>query len=675
MSDTLDGATVTEDTDKPALRLIFTGLLLVMFLAALDQTIVATALPTIVGDLGGLSHISWVVTAYLLAQTAVTPLYGKLGDMYGRKIVLQAGLIVFLIGSALCGLSQSMDQLIAFRALQGLGGGGLMVSAQAAIGDVVPPRERGRYTGLFGAVFGLASVAGPLLGGFLTGSFSWRWIFYVNVPIGAVAFFVLAATLPATKQRVEHVIDYLGTALLAAGLTSIILATSLGGNTYPWGSPFIIGLAVGGVILLAAFMFVERRAAEPVLPPRLLSNRVFSIAGAVGFVVGFALFGAVTYLPLFLQVVKGSSPTKSGLELLPLMGGLLITSIASGQVITRTGRYRKFPIAGTAVMTVGLYLLSTLDPASSTTDIFIFMFILGLGLGMVMQVLVLVVQNAVQYSDLGVATSGATLFRSVGGSLGTAVLGAVFSGRLAAELKSVFPPEAAGKVPSSAAVSPKVIAALPAPVRADYLQAFTNSLNTVFLVAAIVGFLAFILSWFIREIPLRDTVATGDMSDTFATPRDTDSLAVLISKIGRLDRREGAREIVERVAARARVDLPPAACWLLARSSEQPSLDMAALSKRAGVGTATLQGARERLLAEGLISPAQEPHAACELTAEGRATLSRLTDTGEQRLADLLHEWRPEENPDLARMIGVLAREFFIDTAALQAHVPAGAPA
>ena len=566
-----------------------------------------------------------------------------------------------------------MDQLIAFRAIQGLGGGGLMVSAQAAIGDVVPPRERGRYTGLFGAVFGLASIAGPLLGGFLTGQFSWRWIFYVNLPVGIVAFFVLAATLPATKERVDHVIDYLGTALLAAGLAAIILATSLGGNTYPWGSAFIIGLAVAGVIMIAGFLFVERHAAEPVLPPRLLTNRVFVVAGAVGFVVGFALFGAVTYLPLFLQVVKGSSPTSSGLQLIPLMGGLLITSIASGQVITRTGRYRKFPIAGTAVMTVGLFMLSTLDPASSSAQIFLFMFILGLGLGMVMQVLVLVVQNAVVYSDLGVATSGATLFRSVGGSLGTAVLGAVFSGRLTAELRTVIPRSLTGKIPSSAAVSPKVIAALPAPIRSDYLQAFTNSLNTVFLVASLVGLLAFALSWFIREVPLRETVATGDMSDTFATPRDTDSLAVLVNKIGRLDRREGAREIVERVAARAGVDLPPAACWLLARSSVEPQLDIAALAERAKVKTSTLELAREQLVERGLIAGDSTQDAPCVLTDQGRSTLALLTHTGEQRLNDLLAEWRPEEHADVARMIGVLAREFFIDTSALQARTRAQA--
>lgn len=456
------GSPEREIPDSPTRRVVFGGLLLVMLLAALDQTIVATALPTIVGDLGGLSHISWVVTAYLLAQTAVTPLYGKLGDMYGRKVVLQAGLVVFLLGSALCGLSQNLDELIAFRALQGLGGGGLMVSAQAAIGDVVPPRERGRYTGLFGAVFGLASIAGPLLGGFLTSNLSWRWIFYVNLPLGVLALFVLGATLPTVTERVHHVVDYLGTALLAAGLSAIVLAASLGGNSYAWGSPFIVGLGVGGVLLLGAFTLAERRALEPVLPLRLLSNRVFSVTGAVGFVVGFALFGAVTYLPLFLQVVKGATPTGSGLQLLPLMGGLLITSIASGQVITRAGRYKPFPIAGTALMTVGLYLLSTLDPASATELIFLFMFILGLGLGMVMQVLVLAVQNAVEYSDLGVATSGATLFRSVGGSLGTAAMGAVFSNSLSSELKSVSPgASSALHANTGVSVSPKQIASLP----------------------------------------------------------------------------------------------------------------------------------------------------------------------------------------------------------------------
>jgi EmrB/QacA subfamily drug resistance transporter len=681
--------------DPPNLRLVFGGLLLVMLLAALDQTIVATALPTIVGDLGGLDHISWVVTAYLLAQTAVTPLYGKLGDMYGRKVVLQAGLIVFLIGSALCGQSQSLDELIAFRALQGLGGGGLMVSAQAAIGDVVPPRERGRYTGLFGAVFGLASIAGPLLGGFLTSDFSWRWIFYVNLPLGIVAFFVLAATLPSVTERVHHVVDYLGTALLAAGLTAIVLAASLGGNSYAWGSSFIVGLGVAGVLLLVAFVFVERRAAEPVLPPRLLSNRVFVVTGAVGFVVGFALFGAVTYLPLFLQVVKGASPTGSGLQLLPLMGGLLITSIASGQLITRTGRYKPFPIAGTAVMTLGLYLLSTMDPSSSRVEISLFMFILGLGLGMVMQVLILAVQNAVDYADLGVATSGATLFRSIGGSLGTAVLGAIFSNRLSSELRSVLPAGAAGHANTGATVNPKEIAGLAPLLRDGYLHAFTNSLSTVFLVASAFAIVAFALSWFIRQLPLRETVASPDLADTFASPRGADSLAVVIEKIGRLDRREGAREIIRRVASRAGVDLDPAACWLLARLSEHAPVRISSLAERAHVQTSTLINARDRLLELGLIapdpqaasgreSPARSPAAAdreptavalndvtlaYELTAAGHTTLERLTTIGEERLTDLLECWRPDQHADLARLIANLAHEFFIDDSALRGNV------
>jgi EmrB/QacA subfamily drug resistance transporter len=671
---TSDAAELVEpEASQVKIRAVFGGLLLVMLLAALDQTIVATALPTIVGDLGGLSHISWVVTAYLLAQTAVTPLYGKLGDMYGRKVVLQAGLTVFLAGSALCGLSRSLDELIAFRALQGLGGGGLMVSAQAAIGDVVPPRERGRYSGLFGAVFGLASVAGPLLGGFLTGHLSWRWIFYVNLPLGVVAFFVLAATLPSVTERVHHVVDYLGTLLLAGGLSAIILATSLGGTSYAWGSTFIVCLGIVGVLLLCAFVLAERRAHEPVLPLRLLANPVFSVTSAVGFVVGFALFGAVTYLPLFLQVVKGASPTGSGLQLVPLMVGLLITSIASGQAITRTGRYKPFPILETATMTVGLYLLSTLDPASSRTSIFLFMFVLGLGLGMVMQVLVLAVQNAVDYSDLGVATSGATLFRSIGGSLGTAVLGAIFSNRLSSELRSALPARHSGAL-SAHGVSPKAIAALPPPLRTDYLHAFTNSLGTVFEVASTIAVAAFVFSWFIRQLPLRESVTTADMGDTFATPRDTDSLAVLINKIGLMDRRDGAREIVGRIASRAGVELDPAACWLLARMSHHGPAELDQMALRAKVDVSSLVGVRDRLLDLGLICTCLDSADSYELTIEGHGTLELLTRTGEQRLSELLDDWRPEENEDLARFIAVLAREFFIDPSALTGHLTGAEP-
>ncbi|HEY4427423.1 MAG TPA: MFS transporter [Solirubrobacteraceae bacterium] len=660
------------ERSQPALAVVLGGLLLVLFLAALDQTIVATALPTIVGDLGGLNHISWVVTAYLLAQTVVSPLYGKLGDMYGRKVVLQGALLVFLLGSALCGVSQSLDELIAFRALQGLGGGGLLVSAQAGIGDVVPPRQRGRYTGLFGAVFGLASIAGPLLGGFLTSHLSWRWIFYVNLPLGVLALFVLGTAFPATSRNVRHTIDYLGTALLAVGLSAIVLATSLGGTSVAWGSPLIVALAVVAALSLVAFVLAERHAKEPVLPPRLLRNDVFLVTSGVGFIVGFGLFGAITYMPLFLQVVKGASPTGSGLQLLPLIAGLLITSIVSGQLITRTGHYRPFPILGTGIMAVGLYLLSTLGGGSSRTTIFAYMFVVGLGLGMVMQVLVLAVQNAVDYSDLGIATSGATLFRLIGGSLGTATLGAVFSNRLRSELHKVLGQNAPAQATGSG-VNPSRIAQLPPPLRSHYIHAFTSALNSVFVVAAGVAVVAFALAWLLRELPLRETVATGDLSDTYAAPRDTDPLGEMAGKLGRVDRREKARELVARMAARAGLDLSPAACWLLARLSERDCPEIPALAERAGVASGTLVEAREELVRLELIAPATGRRSAYELTAGGGLALRRLTATGEEHLSEKLHGWRPEEHEELTRLISTLAREFFIDTALLRTRVEAAA--
>ena len=479
--------------------------MLVMLLAALDQTIVATALPTIVGDLGGLEHLSWVVTAYLLAQTVVTPLYGKLGDLYGRKRVLQGAIILFLVGSALCGLAQSMPELILFRAVQGLGGGGLMVGAQAALGDVVPARQRGRYTGLFIAIFGAASVAGPLLGGFITTNLSWQWIFYINLPLGFLAFGVLAATFPTVPRGARHSVDYLGTLLLAAGLTAVVLATTLGGTTLGWTSPQMILLAAGGALALVAFALVERRAAEPVLPPRLWKIRTFRVTSAVGLIIGFSLFGAVTFLPLFQQVVRGLSPTASGLQLLPLMGGLMISSVVSGRLIARTGHYRKYPIIGTGMTVLGLLLLSTMD--SGTTELMAasFMAVLGLGLGMVMQVLILAVQNDAPYADLGVATAGATLFRSIGGSLGTATLGAVFTNRLVSELNHRLP-AGAGAGLHSANIDPGAVAALPGPVHQAYLDGFAGALSTVFLAAAAISLLAFALTWLIREVPLRTTL-------------------------------------------------------------------------------------------------------------------------------------------------------------------------
>src|SRR5580692_3443986 len=382
---------------RGGLVIIYAALMLAILLAALDQTIVSTALPTIVGDLGGLSHLSWVVTSYLLATTVSAPLWGKLGDQYGRKQLFQAAIVIFLIGSALCGLSRNMPELIGFRALQGLGGGGLMVLAQAIVGDVVSPRDRGRYQGAFGAVFGVASVAGPLLGGFFVDNLSWRWVFYVNLPIGAVALVVIAIVLPRTASRRHHTIDYLGAVLLAAFATAVVLATSWGGTTYAWSSPVIIGLFAASVVLLFGWYLSARRAPEAVLPLRLFRNRVFVIAAAIGLAAGFALFGALSYLPLFVQVVHGVSPTISGVYLLPMVLGLLITSIGSGQLIARRGRYKVFPIIGTALMAIALGLLSTLDQSTPTGLMYLYFFLLGASLGLIIQVLVIAVQNTASY--------------------------------------------------------------------------------------------------------------------------------------------------------------------------------------------------------------------------------------------------------------------------------------
>jgi EmrB/QacA subfamily drug resistance transporter len=493
------------DIDHKRVLIIIGSLLLGMFLASLDQTIVSTALPTIVGDLGGASHLSWIVTAYLLALTVSTPLWGKLGDLYGRKSFFQAAIVIFLIGSALSGLSQSLSMLIAFRAIQGLGAGGLMVGAQAIIGDVVAPRDRGKYQGLFGATFGLATVVGPLLGGFLTQSVSWRWVFYINLPLGAIALVATALVLPGHLGRVHQVIDYLGTVLLAAGVSALVLLTSLGGTTYAWASAPIIILGVAGVTLLVAWVLVERRAAEPIMPLRLFANKVFSVSSVVGFVVGFALFGVITYLPVFLQVAKGADPTNSGLELLPLMAGLIVTSTLSGLLISKLGRYKVFPIAGTGVMTVGIYLMSTVGAGTSNAVLYVFMAITGIGLGGVMQVLVIVVQNAVDHRDIGVATAGASFFRSIGGSIGTAVFGAIFAnllgGRLASHLHGLAVPKGLG-----ATVSPAELSHLSPAVHHGIAAAYSSTIDTVFLVAVPIGAVAFALTWLLPEIRMRRSI-------------------------------------------------------------------------------------------------------------------------------------------------------------------------
>lgn len=488
------------------------ALLLGMLLAALDQTIVSTALPTIVSELGGLDHLSWVVTAYLLAATAATPLWGKLGDQYGRKKLFQTAIVIFLIGSALCGIAQNMPQLIGFRALQGLGGGGLMVLSMAIVGDLVTPRERGKYQGLFGAVFGVTSVLGPLLGGFFTEHLSWRWVFYINLPIGVVALVVIAAVLHIPVRREKHTIDYLGTFLIASVATALVLVASLGGTTWAWSSPQIIALAVLAVVLLVAFIAVERRAVEPVLPLKLFRIRTFSLVAVISFVIGFAMFGAMTYLPTFLQVVHDITPTMSGVHMLPMVFGLLITSTASGQIVSRTGRWKVFPLAGTALTAVGLLLLHNLDENSSTWLMSAYFFVFGAGLGLVMQVLVLVAQNSVSYQDLGVATSGATFFRSIGSAFGVAIFGTIFANRLTGQLTDAL---AGQSLPSGVdagrlAADPRAIGQLPADLRPGVLGAYSTSITDVFLYAVPVVLLAFVLAWFLREDKLQGSVTAPD---------------------------------------------------------------------------------------------------------------------------------------------------------------------
>jgi EmrB/QacA subfamily drug resistance transporter len=658
----VSAADVAQTPARQGVLVAFTGLMLVLLMASLDQTIVSTALPTIVGDLGGLNHISWVVTAYLLAQTAVTPVYGKLGDLYGRKIMLQIALVIFLVGSALCGLSTSLTELIAFRGIQGLGGGGLVVGTMAAVGDVVTPRERGRYQGLFGAVFGLSSVIGPLLGGFLTTNLSWRWIFYVNLPIGVVAFGVLAVTLPSRSSDVHHKIDYLGATLLALALSAIVLMCTLGGTDYAWVSPQIIGIGVAAILLVVAFVAVEHRAAEPVLPPHLFGNRVFSVTSAIGLIVGFALFGSVTYLPLFLQVVNGASPTGSGLQILPLMAGLLITSIGSGQIISNTGRYKPFPIAGTAVMVVGLVLLSTMNAQTGRLTASAFMFVLGLGLGMVMQVLVLAVQNAVDYQDLGVATSGATLFRSIGGAVGTAVLGSIFSNRLRSELSSTLPAAARHAVGgvTGAGLNPTMLHRLPPPIHAIYVTAFTHALSTVFEVGAGIAGIAFLLSWLLPQQRLRDSIAAGTgIGESFAIPKHTSSLAEAARALTVLIGRDERRRLVERLARRAGVDLSAAGCWLIVRLDEDPAADIPALCETFDIPLDVGERALSELTSAGLVTVAELTEGAPEhlVTAQGKEIVQRLLAERQASLARRCDGWSPEHNPELDELLRGLARD------------------
>jgi EmrB/QacA subfamily drug resistance transporter len=656
-------AAITAEPDtvgigRGRINAIFGMVLLGMLLAALDQTIVGTALPTIVGDLGGAGHLSWVVTAYLLAETIMTVIVGKFGDLFGRKLMFQLSVVIFGVGSFFCGFADSMTWLIVWRAVQGIGGGGLMVTSTALIADFIPLRERGKYQGLLGSVFGVVTVAGPMLGGLFVDHLSWRWAFYVNIPLVVVVLIVAAVTMPSVKAAIKPVIDYAGILLIGLAATGLTLVTSWGGTTYAWGSPEIIWMSVGSVVLLGLFVAVELRAKEPMLPMRLFRNPVFTVSGILSFIVGFAMLGALSFLPTYMQYVQGTSATSSGIRLLPMVIGLLVASILSGNIVSRTGRYKIFPILGSIGISAGLYLLSLLTPDTGTVLSSLYMLVLGVGIGLAMQVLTIAVQNTVDYGDLGVATSGVTFLRSIGSSFGAAIFGSIYAGQLTTNLGTTLAthPLPQGVDPHVTAV-PALLHALPDAVSRPIVQAYSDSLHTVFLYAVPVGLLALLVSFFLKEMPLRDTsrASAPELGEGFAMPEARDSDRELERAIATLIYRE-RRQAAPEILGRSGTSLDEGGVWCLMRVKFQHKLrrpaTVEAIAERHRIPAKVFEPAFFALEFGGYL---ERQGSELDLTDRGRAEFDRLAAAWRGWIVERLSDWRQESRDDLNAAIDRVA--------------------
>jgi EmrB/QacA subfamily drug resistance transporter len=636
---------------RSQMNLVFITILLGMLLAALDSTIVSSALPTIVANLGGAGHMAWVATAYMLTSAISSVLVGKFGDLFSRKLVFQFSAVVFVGGSALAGAAPNMAVLIIGRAIQGIGGGGLMVTAQALIADAIPLRERGRYQGALGAVFGLTTVLGPTLGGLFTDHLSWRWCFYVNVPIAVVMVAMAYRTLPSVRQATRPVIDRIGIVLVTGGVTFLVLPLERGGSDYPWLSRQILGMFAASALFFVAFAFAESRAQEPILPPRLFANPVFPVSSVLSFVVGFAMLGAMIFLPSYLQYVDGVSATASGIRTLPMMAGLLIMSMASGTVIARTGHYKTFPIVGAAVMGAGLYLMSTMDEHTGWLLESVYMLLLGLGLGSAMQVLTIAVQNTVAYRDLGTATAGVTFFRTVGSTVGTAVFGALYSNRLVTELTGAA--QSSPGVPVSTFTNAEALHRLPDKQAHAYIHAYAATLDHVFLSVVPVAVVGLVVALFLKQVPLRDTAraVASDLGEGFGTPDTPDADVQLERTVAKLIRHD-VRAAAPAIVADSGTGVSPGVAWTLgqvhlrSRRGRAPTIEQVAAAHR--VPPDAIEPVFASATRAGYLRRDDEDRLA--LTDAGGDAFERISNSWRSWLGTQLDDWDTNDPADRERL-------------------------